>query len=110
MSINETSLKVKGGAEGKSAPLIPLRNLMKQGVTGTLAIGTYEGQFDGKYGPEYRVRGSDDTLYIVPNTAGIREQLDGVLTGTTLKVNYNGQVKTKAGRSFHDFELFVVNT
>lgn len=106
---NETSLKVKGGAESKMAPLIPLRTLIKEGKTGTLAVGKYEGQFEGKYGPEYRVRGADDTLYIVPNTAGIREQLDGVLSGTNLKVNYNGTVKTKAGRTFHDWELFVIN-
>lgn len=103
----ERSLRAKGGAAETQAPLIPVRNLMKEGKTGTLAEGAYEGKFDGKYGPEYRIRGADGTLFIVPNNQAVREQLEGVLPGINLRLQYNGKKTTKAGRSFHDIEFFA---
>lgn len=103
----EKSLKVKNGVVEIQAPLIPVRNLIKEGKTGTLAEGAYEGEFDGKYGPEYRIRGADGTLFIVPNNQAVREQLEGVLPGINLRLQYNGKKTTKAGRSFHDIEFFT---
>jgi hypothetical protein len=103
----EKSLKVTSGELVNQAPLIPVRNLMKEGKTGTLAEGAYEGKFDGKYGPEYRIRGTDGTLFVVPNNQAVREQLDGVLPGISLRLQYNGKKTTKTGRSFHDIEFFA---
>jgi hypothetical protein len=103
----EKSLKAKVGGAETQAPLIPVRNLMKEGKVGTLAVGAYEGKFDGKYGPEYRMRGADGTLYIVPNNQAVREQLEGVLPGINLRLQYNGKKTTKAGRTYHDIEFFA---
>lgn len=102
----EKSLKAKSGELVNQAPLVLVRNLMKE-KTGTLAEGAYEGKFDGKYGPEYRIRGADGTLFIVPNNQAVREQLEGVLPGINLRLQYNGKKTTKAGRSFHDIEFFA---
>lgn len=103
----EKSLKTKSGELVNQAPLIPVRSLMKEGKTGTLAEGAYEGKFDGKYGPEYRIRGTDGTLFIVPNNQAVREQLEGVLPGINLRLQYNGKKTTKAGRTWHDIEFFA---
>ena len=103
----EKSLRAQAVVEKIQAPLIPVRILMKEGKTGTLAEGAYEGKFDGKYGPEYRIRGTDGTLFIVPNNQAVREQLEGVLPGINLRLQYNGKKTTKAGRSFHDIEFFA---
>lgn len=105
----DVSLKdaAKEAQKENSAPLIPLRELVKAGKTGSLATGKYEGKKDGKYGPEYWIRGTDDTLYIVPNTKATREQLEQATVGMNLEVVYNGQVPTKNGKTFHDYEIFV---
>lgn len=106
--MSETSLKNKANNSNyANAPLIPVRTLIKEGKKGELAAGTYEGKKDGKFGPEYHVRAADGTLYVFPNSQSVREQLDGALNGIKVRAVYNGTVKTKSGKTFHDYEFFV---
>lgn len=106
------SLK-KGAETASHGPIVILRpsELAKEGRTGTIASGVYEGAKPNKFNPaksDYFIRGNDDTLYILNETSSLREQLGqpGV-EGMTVEVVYNGKIKTKSGKSFHDFEVFA---
>ncbi len=124
MSNTETATSLKNNASEARGPLVIVRakDLAAAGTTGTVAEGVYEGTkfkpagvsaSGKKYGPstEYRIRGADDTLYILNETKAIKDQL-GQLTAddnAKVRVNYNGLIDTKAGKSFHDFEVFVIS-
>lgn len=108
MSKEGTSLK-QGNTEINNAPLVVIRKLIKEGATGELARGTYEGKKENKFGQmEYHVRGSDGTLFIFPNCAAIASQLGDVTPGLAVRAEYKGAVKTKAGRTYHDYEFFAL--
>lgn len=108
------SLKKGGTGDAKQGKLEIIRpsKLAESGVTGPIVTGTYEGAKPNKFDAskkDYFIRAADDTLYILNETQSLKEQL-AQLEGTTdvnITVNYNGKVKTKNGKGFHDFEVFV---
>lgn len=117
----EISLK----GERTTGPLVVIKpsELAKAGTTGTVAEGIYEGTKpnpggvtkDGrKYGPstEYKIRGANDTLFILKETKAIKEQLGSLASdgsdNARVRVQYNGKVETKNGQDYHDFEVFMV--
>jgi hypothetical protein len=103
-------ISLKQNTETNNAPLIVIRKLVKEGATGELARGTYEGKKENKFGQmEYHVRGADGTLFIFPNCSAISEQLGDAIPGLKVRAEYNGAKKTKAGRTFHDYEFFVLD-
>ncbi len=118
--MSEKSLKPEMASRGPVVILKP-KELAENGTTGTIAEGVYEGtQFNpagtapsGKKYPastEYKIRGANDTLYILKETKAIKEQLSQLdaASNTKIRVQYNGKVPTKGGGDYHDFEVFVV--
>ncbi len=121
MSEQATSLKATTGAPMGPLVIVKAKELAANGTTGVVAEGIYEGtkskpagvsKAGKKYGPstEYRIRGADDTLYILNETKAIKEQLSQLSAEDNAKVRvvYNGKVATKGGNDYHDFEIFVL--
>lgn len=121
MSENERSLK----PEMARGPIVILKpkELAENGTTGTIAEGIYEGtekkpagvsKAGKKYGAstEYKIRGENDTLFILKETAAIKEQLGQLAEDGSdkvrVRIQYNGKVQTKSNKDYHDFEVFVV--
>lgn len=116
--MSERSLKVNNDL----GPLVIVKPkaLAEAGTTGVVAEGTFEGAIakpagisasgkSYKAGTEYRVRGAENTLYIINDCRSLADQL-GQLTGDgteQIKVVYNGKKTTKSGNDFHDFEVFL---
>jgi hypothetical protein len=113
VNVELVSLKHKD-ASGKGGRIEVIRpsKLAEAGVKGLVAEGTLEkiepNEFDaGKN--DYFLRGSDNTLYIINETKSIKEQLsDPNLLGKRIQINYDGKLKTKNGKGFHDFSCFLV--
>lgn len=112
--MSRTSLKATGeGATGKLVVIRPSK-LAEEGASGVVASGTYEGAKPNKFDAtknDYFIRGADDTLYIINETKSLKDQLsqlDGT-AGTKIEVEYEGKVKTKNGKGFHNFNVFVVS-
>jgi hypothetical protein len=87
--------------------------LAKAGTTGIVASGTYEGTEPNKFDEtksDYFVRNSDGTLYIINETKSLKEQLGQLKAydDAIVEVVYNGKTKTKNGKGWHDFEVFVI--
>jgi len=113
MSDGFKSLKGGTSNSGADGALVIVRpsELEKSGKTGVVAKGILESTKPNKFNPEkndYFIRGSDNTLYILNETASLKDQLgqDGVI-GLEVEVHYNGKVKTKKGKTYHDFEVFA---
>lgn len=104
-------VSLKSGKKDKGATVI-VRKLIKEGKTGVVAEGIYEGFRPNKHNAaknDYLVRGADDTLFIIDESASVREQfaqLDG-LPSVKVTLVFNGKKTTKSGRQFLDFELFA---
>lgn len=85
--------------------------LATSGKTGVVAEGIFEGAKPNKFNADkndYFIRGSDDTLYILNSTQSLADQLGQPgLEGMKVRVEYGGKVKTKNGKSFHDFNVFA---
>lgn len=110
----EVSLKPKKAGSSPDGELKVIRpsELAKNGITGTVAEGVLEKTAPNKFNPQnkdYFIRSSDGTLYILNETASLKEQLgqDGVI-GMNVRVEYNGKKPTKNGKTFHDFSCFQV--
>ena len=121
MSEQATSLKATSGKAQGPLVIVRAKDLAANGTTGVVAEGIYEGTKSKpagiaasgkKYGPstEYRIRGADDTLYILNETKAIKDQLSQLTAEDNAKVRviYNGKVATKGGQDYHDFEIFVL--
>lgn len=106
-----TMVSLKNGKK-ESGEVVLVRELIKSGKTGVLAEGVYEGFKPNKFNTaknDYFIRGTDDKLYIINESASVREQfaqLDGI-PSVKVKLVYSGKKNTKAGRQYHDFELFA---
>ena len=105
------SLK-NSGAQGKIT-VVRASKLEESNTTGIVAAGILEKIEPNKFNPEkndYFIRGTDDTLYILNDTATLKQQLGqpGIL-GMKVEVHYNGKKssKKKGGKDFHDFEVFA---
>lgn len=110
----EVSLKPKKAGEQADRELVIIRpsELAKAGKTGTVAQGVLEKTAPNKFNPankDYFIRAADGTLYIINETASLKEQLgqDGVV-GMNVRIEYNGKKPTKSGKTFHDFSCFEV--
>lgn len=105
------SLKKKSETK-ENGEVVLVRSLIKEGKTGVLAEGIYEGFKPNKFNAaknDYFIRGDDDKLFIVNESSAVREQfaqLDG-LPSVKVRLVYNGKKNTKSGRQYHDFELFA---
>lgn len=107
----ERSLKKTTAAKGKVEIIRPSK-LALDGVTGEVAAGVYEGAKPNKYDAkksDYFIRGADNTLFILNETTGLKEQLSQLegMEGVTVRVIYNGKVPTKSGKGYHDFDVRV---
>jgi len=116
MSETRRSLKAEiNAAKGGNGTLNIVRpsKLAEAGTTGIVAQGIFEkvekNKFDGSK-VDYFIRdNSTDTLYIVNETKGLREQMDqlSAADGTEVEIVYNGKKQTKNNKGYHDFEVFV---
>lgn len=109
-----SEVSLKKAAAGNDGALVIIRPsaLAKEGKTGTVAQGTYEGAKPNKFDAtksDYFIRGADDTLYIINQTQSLKEQFDQLegTTGAQVRVEYGGKVKTKNGKGFHDFNVYL---
>lgn len=105
------SLKANKSESQGALVIIRASELEKAGKTGTVAEGVLEKTEPNKFNPtknDYFIRGADGTLYIVNETQSLKDQLgqDGVL-GLKVRIDYNGKVKTKNGKGFHDFTCYA---
>jgi hypothetical protein len=106
-----TSLAGGNLQKGKVIIVRPSK-LEAEGKMGLVASGILEKTEPNKFDPtkkDYFIRGVDDTLYIINETATLKQQLgqDGVI-GLQVEVHYNGKKKAKkSGKDFHDFECFA---
>ncbi len=116
MSETKTSLKNKK-ATGNNDELIIVRpsELAKNGTTGVVARGVFEAARPNKFNPavnDYFIRGDKNSLIILNGTASLREQLGQLASDgsdkATVEVVYNGKLKTKAGKDYHDFNVSVI--
>ncbi len=110
----KTSLKKANEAQGELIIVRP-SELAKNGTTGIVATGVYEGAKPNKFNPansDYFIRGENNALIILNSTASLKEQLGQLAAdgsdNATVEVVYNGKLKTKAGKDFHDFEVSVI--
>lgn len=104
------SLKPTKATDG-AVKIVRPSALAKEGITGIVAEGVLEKTEPNKFNPaskDYFIRGSDNTLYILNETASIKEQLGqpGVI-GLKVRVEYNGKVDTKNKKTYHDFSCFA---
>lgn len=113
MAETRTSLK-KSKADATNGKLVIVRpsELAKNGITGIVAEGVYEGAKPNKFNAaksDYFIRGADDTLYILNETQSLKEQLGQLSAGDKVKVDveYAGKLTTKNGKGYHDFSVFV---
>lgn len=115
MSDARRSLKSGGGNEKAAGELVIVRpsKLAAEGKTGIVAQGVFEKTEPNKFNPakkDYFVRDAiNDTLYILNGTQLLSEQMDQLdpKDGVEVEVTYAGKKKTKAGKDFHDFEVWV---
>lgn len=115
MSEVRTSLKPKTEQLGELKIIRP-SELAAAGTTGVVARGTYEGSKPNKFNAgnnDYFIRGSDNTLIILNSTQALKEQLGQLAAdgsdNAQVEVVYNGKVKTKNGKGYHDFEVSVIS-
>lgn len=113
---NEKEVKLGGKSTEAQGELKIIRpsGLAKEGKTGLVAEGIYEGAKPNKFNAaksDYFIRDTrTNTLQIVNETSSLKEAL-GELTGNEgmwVRVRYNGKKSTKSGRGFHDFEVSAV--
>lgn len=114
MTGTRTSLKqAKAGAAKGAMVIVRPSELAKNGTTGTVAEGIYEGAKPNKFNAlksDYFIRNaSNDTLYILNETQSLKEQLGQLSAEDAVQVEviYNGKVTTKNGKGYHDFEVFA---
>jgi len=112
----KTSLKKSNEAQGELIIVRP-SELAKNGTTGVVARGLYEGAKPNKFNAansDYFIRGEGNALIIINSTASLKDQLGQLAAdgsdNATVEVVYNGKLKTKAGKDFHDFEVSVIKT
>jgi len=80
--------------------------------SGTTIQGVFEGSVPNKFNEDrrdYKVRGADQTLYILADSATLNRQLAKVQTGELIEIVYNGKktVKRKTGgmAEMHDYRV-----
>lgn len=114
---NGATLTKKGQqATGEQGKLVILRpsKLAEEGVTGLVAEGIYEGAVENKFNPDkkdFKIRGADNTLYIINETAGLKRGMADVTVGDLVQIHYEGKSEIKSGKSkgksFHNFSVFA---
>lgn len=115
MTETRTSLKQTGATQGALVVIKPAE-LAATGKTGIVASGILEKIEANKFNPtsnDYFIRGADNTLYILRDSATLKAQLGqpGVV-GMKVEVNYLGKKdsKKKGGKAYHDFEVFSLDS
>ena len=76
------------------------KELGEAGITGEILIGRYEGTLPNKLNPEspdFKFRGSNDTLFIVNSCGSLKYGMKDVKEGELVQLVYNGQSKMKTG-------------
>lgn len=76
------------------------KELAESGVTGEIFIGRYEGTLPNKLNeesPDFKFRGSNDTLFIVNSCGSLKYGMKDVKEGELVQLIYNGQSKMKTG-------------
>lgn len=87
--------------------------LAKEGASGTVAEGIYEGTVPNKYDAtkmDYKIRSANGDLTIINEAGSLRRQMAMVAVGTLVQINYSGKQAGKgknAGKSFHNFEVLT---
>lgn len=88
--------------------------LAKEGITGVVAEGNYEGSIPNKFNEtqlDHKVRATNGDLYIINGSGGLTAQFKRVELGMLVQVQYNGKKKlTKgklAGKMVHDFTVLT---
>lgn len=115
MTTGRTSLKAAVASQGELVIVRP-SELAKTGTTGVVATGTYEGAKPNKFNAaisDYFIRGANNALIIINSTASLKEQLGQLAAdgsdNAEVEVVYNGKTKTKDGKDYHNFEVFVLS-
>lgn len=114
MTETRTSLKKANEAQGELTIIRP-SELAKNGTTGVVARGVYEGAKPNKFNPaksDYFIRGANNSLIILNSTQALEEQLGQLAAdgsdNAEVEVVYNGKAETKNKKGFHQFEVSVI--
>ena len=82
-----------------------------------VAEGIFEGSLTNKFDEtklDYKIRATNDDLYILNETGSLKRQMAMVTTGELIQVIYNGKVTIRsgkmAGKSAHSFEVLRART
>jgi hypothetical protein len=78
----------------------------KWGEAGETLEGTWRGLQDGQYGPVGTLETPEGPVRFAVTTA-LLERLQGIPEGTELRLEYLGLRRSKAGREYKDFAVWV---
>lgn len=111
-----TPVNAKGDGSQSLGKLNIVRpsELAKEGFTGTVVEGIYEGSVPNKFDEtksDYKIRAENGDLTIINETGSLRQQMSKVAVGSLVQINYSGKVKITtgklAGKSAHQFEVCI---
>jgi hypothetical protein len=113
-SLSAEGVVFSNSEERGSIIRIKPKELAESGTTGEIFIGRYEGTLPNNLNPEspdYKFRGSSDTLYILNSCGSIKKGMAGVQPGELVRVSYKGQNKmTKGPAKGKMAHLFQIDT
>lgn len=109
--VTDPSRKMKSSSESSNKRRIFPATLAKNGVTGLIAAGIYQGTRTetGKYGEEtfVLIEGLDGSSYEIKNAGNLLARLTDIGTDKYVEVNYNGKKESTkgkyAGKALHNF-------
>jgi len=82
--------------------------IVKLGEQNKVLEGTLLGIEDGQFGPQFRFMKSDGTEVVLGNQTVLATKIHKKLVGKKLKVEFVGNVKSKATKNtYADYKVFV---
>jgi hypothetical protein len=113
--MEKTFTPVDAASNGKLTILRPSL-LAKEGVTGEVALGIYEGAKPNKFNEDksdYFIRAENGDLTIINSTGSLARQMAKVAVGQLVRIVYNGmKIATKGklqGKGLHSFTVETAN-
>ncbi len=90
--------------------------LAKDGVTGVVAQGIYEGTLENKFDagkPDFKVRDDAGNLIILNSAGSLAKQLNRVAVGSYVQIIYKGKTEMTqgkmAGKQSHSFVVLIAD-
>lgn len=109
-----TPVSATEGAQQGNLIIVRPSELAKNGTTGVVAEGIYEGSMPNKFDEtklDYKIRAENGDLYILNSSGSLASQLAKVTEGSLVLVEYSGKNEIKKGprkgTSAHSFRVSV---